>query len=96
MSAPLATPPSTGCPPTCERPAYDVGAVRVGIVHLGIGAFHRAHQAVYMDDRLAAGRDGVGDLRREPALARHGARRSRPRTGSIRWRSAPARASACA
>jgi fructuronate reductase len=24
-------------------------------VHLGIGAFHRAHQAVYVDDRLAAG-----------------------------------------
>src|SRR3954453_18595149 len=42
-------------PAECERPAYDVGAVRVGIVHLGIGAFHRAHQAVYVDDRLAAG-----------------------------------------
>ena len=27
----------------------------IGIVHLGIGAFHRAHQAVYVDDRLAAG-----------------------------------------
>ena len=24
-------------------------------MHLGIGAFHRAHQAVYVDDRLAAG-----------------------------------------
>ena len=43
-----------------SRPAssvrdYDLGAVRVGIVHLGVGAFHRAHQAVYVDDRLAAG-----------------------------------------
>jgi fructuronate reductase len=37
------------------RPAYDLDAVAVGIVHLGIGAFHRAHQAVYLDDRLAAG-----------------------------------------
>ena len=42
-------------PAEVARPAYDVGAVRIGIVHLGIGAFHRAHQAVYVDDRLAAG-----------------------------------------
>src|SRR5256714_9579588 len=42
-------------PTEVARPAYDVGAVRVGIVHLGIGAFHRAHQAVYVDDRLAVG-----------------------------------------
>src|SRR5690349_3329303 len=42
-------------PTEVVRPAYDVGAVRIGIVHLGIGAFHRAHQAVYVDDQLAAG-----------------------------------------
>src|SRR5829696_6863950 len=42
-------------PPNIGRPAYDIGAARIGIVHLGIGAFHRAHQAVYVDDRLAAG-----------------------------------------
>ena len=42
-------------PELCERPAYDVAAARIGIVHLGIGAFHRAHQAVYLDDRLRAG-----------------------------------------
>ncbi|HEX2135386.1 MAG TPA: mannitol dehydrogenase family protein [Microvirga sp.] len=42
-------------PRDIERPAYDRAATRVGIVHLGIGAFHRAHQAVYVDDRLAAG-----------------------------------------
>lgn len=35
------------------RPAYDRRAVQVGIVHLGIGAFHRAHQAVYLHDVLA-------------------------------------------
>ena len=45
-------------PPACERPAYDVGAARVGVVHLGVGAFHRAHQAVYLEDRLAAGEAG--------------------------------------
>ena len=34
-------------------PAYDPAGHRAGIVHLGIGAFHRAHQAVYTDDALA-------------------------------------------
>ena len=42
-------------PPEIRRPAYDRSACRIGIVHLGIGAFHRAHQAVYSDDLLAAG-----------------------------------------
>lgn len=37
------------------RPAYDRAAARVGIVHLGVGAFHRAHQAVYTDDAMARG-----------------------------------------
>jgi fructuronate reductase len=37
------------------RPHYDRARVTHGIVHLGIGAFHRAHEAVYTDDVLAAG-----------------------------------------
>src|SRR4051794_41616054 len=37
------------------RPNYDRSGVRPGIVHLGIGAFHRAHQAVLIDDLLARG-----------------------------------------
>ena len=37
------------------RPAYDRDAQQVGIVHLGLGAFHRAHQAVYTDAAMAAG-----------------------------------------
>ncbi len=37
------------------QPRYDRANTSIGIVHLGIGAFHRAHQAVYLDDRLAAG-----------------------------------------
>ncbi|QCI65371.1 mannitol dehydrogenase family protein [Phreatobacter stygius] len=49
-----------GLPPSVARPAYDRGAVTSGIVHLGIGAFHRAHQAVVIDDRLAAGETGWG------------------------------------
>ncbi len=41
--------------PAVARPAYDVEGQRAGIVHFGIGAFHRAHQAVYTDDAMAAG-----------------------------------------
>jgi fructuronate reductase len=33
-------------------PRYDRDTVTPGIVHLGIGAFHRAHMAVYVDDLL--------------------------------------------
>jgi len=37
------------------RPAYDRSRVSVGVVHLGVGNFHRAHQAVAFDGLLAAG-----------------------------------------
>ncbi|HEY0333084.1 MAG TPA: mannitol dehydrogenase family protein, partial [Stenotrophomonas sp.] len=40
-------------PPGVLRPAYRRADTRIGVVHLGIGAFHRAHQAVYLDDVLA-------------------------------------------
>ncbi len=36
------------------RPRVDPRALGVGIVHLGIGAFHRAHQAVFTEDAIAA------------------------------------------
>ena len=36
-----------------RRPSYDPALHGHGIVHLGIGAFHRAHQAVYTDAALA-------------------------------------------
>ena len=39
-------------PADIGRPGYDREALTTGIVHLGIGAFHRAHQAVYTDDAL--------------------------------------------
>ncbi len=41
-------------------PGYDRAAVIPGIVHLGIGAFHRAHQAVYTEAALEAGERGFG------------------------------------
>jgi fructuronate reductase len=34
------------------KPDYDRAAVATGIVHLGLGAFHRGHQAVYTDALL--------------------------------------------
>jgi len=36
-------------------PTYDRAAVRVGIVHLGVGGFHRAHQAMYVDELMNRG-----------------------------------------
>jgi mannitol 2-dehydrogenase len=38
-------------------PAYDRARLTPGIVHIGLGNFHRAHMAVYMDDLFAQGRD---------------------------------------
>lgn len=45
---------------SAESPQYDRAAVHPGILHLGIGGFHRAHQAVYADDLLAKGHMGWG------------------------------------
>ena len=36
-------------------PRYDRSALSAGIMHVGVGNFHRAHQAVYADDLLARG-----------------------------------------
>ncbi|UHD44894.1 mannitol dehydrogenase family protein [Aureimonas altamirensis] len=41
--------------PRIARPSYDRGSLRHGIVHLGVGAFHRAHQAVYTEIVLNGG-----------------------------------------
>ncbi len=42
-------------PAAVGRPGYARDEQRCGIVHFGIGAFHRAHQALYTDEALAAG-----------------------------------------
>ncbi|ABS01790.1 mannitol dehydrogenase family protein [Kineococcus radiotolerans] len=36
-------------------PSYDRSRVTPGIVHLGVGGFHRAHQAMYLDRLMEAG-----------------------------------------
>ena len=38
-----------------QQPGYDRSGLSTGIVHIGVGGFHRAHQAVVMDDLLAQG-----------------------------------------
>lgn len=62
-----------------ETPTYDRQAVTPGIVHIGVGGFHRAHQAMYLDalmnqgEALEWGIVGVGvmpgDKRMQQALA---------------------------
>lgn len=42
-------------PVAIERPSYDRKAVSPGIVHIGLGAFCRAHAVVYTDDVLQNG-----------------------------------------
>jgi mannitol 2-dehydrogenase len=56
-------------------PSYDRSSLRAGIVHLGVGAFHRSHQAMYLDRLLEQGqaRDwaicGVGVLPADRRMA---------------------------
>ncbi len=44
-----------GLPAAVVRPAYDRNALTTGIVHLGIGAFMRAHMAAATEAAIAAG-----------------------------------------
>jgi len=41
------------------KTTYDKTVCQTGIIHVGYGAFHRAHQAVYIDDYM----EKTGDLR---------------------------------
>lgn len=49
-------------PQSVERFRYRRDQQGIGIVHLGIGAFHRAHQAWYTDLAIEAGDEGWGIL----------------------------------
>jgi mannitol 2-dehydrogenase len=37
-------------------PSYDRSQITVGIVHFGVGGFHRAHQAMYVDQLMEQGK----------------------------------------
>jgi mannitol 2-dehydrogenase len=52
-------------------PEYDREALTPAVVHLGVGGFHRAHQAVYLDDLAGTGETGWGEIGvglRSPAM----------------------------
>ena len=57
-------------------PAYDRDLVRPGVVHFGVGGFHRAHQAMYHDRLMNAGAPldwgicGVGVLAADRSMQR--------------------------
>ncbi len=57
MSVKLSNETLAKLPAAIAAPKYDRAALRGGIVHIGVGNFHRAHQAAYLDDRFASGRD---------------------------------------
>jgi mannitol 2-dehydrogenase len=58
-----------------STPSYDRGRVRAGIVHLGVGGFHRSHQAMYLDRLMEQGQAmdwgicGVGILPGDRGMA---------------------------
>lgn len=58
-------------PPAVAKPAYDRTRVKAGIAHIGVGGFHRAHEAFYTDrllecsDRLDWGILGIALLPRD-------------------------------
>jgi mannitol 2-dehydrogenase len=60
-------------PARVARPGYSRASLKPGIVHFGVGNFHRAHQAVYLDDLFNAGIDldwaiiGAGVMPQEAA-----------------------------
>lgn len=66
-------------PHEVATPSYDRSSLTVGIVHVGVGGFHRAHQAMYLDRLMNDGKAldwaicGVGvlpgDARMRDALA---------------------------
>ncbi|MDX5376750.1 MAG: mannitol dehydrogenase family protein [Halomonas sp.] len=41
--------------PRVAVPRYDRRALKPGIVHIGVGGFHRAHQAMYLDELMRRG-----------------------------------------
>ena len=60
--------------PKIQVPKYDRQKVGQSIMHVGVGGFHRAHQALYTDDLLRQGEDstwgycGVGLLKHDARI----------------------------
>lgn len=72
MKQPLSRSTLAGARGGVALPAYDRDKLSAGIVHLGLGVFHRAHQALYTEAAIARGdsRWGiVGVSLRDPRMA---------------------------
>ena len=73
MTVSLSRAALTALPNGVAAPRYAPADLTPGIVHFGVGNFHRAHQAVYLDDLFNAGIDrdwaivGAGVLPAEAA-----------------------------
>jgi mannitol 2-dehydrogenase len=52
LMQPLDTTTLSSVSAAVPTPAYDRSKVRTGIVHIGVGGFHRAHEAMYIDRLL--------------------------------------------
>jgi mannitol 2-dehydrogenase len=57
MTTKLSATSQAHLPPDVATPKYRRGDLTPGILHFGVGNFHRAHQAVYLDDLFNAGID---------------------------------------
>lgn len=61
-------------PANLARPNYDRALLKTGVVHFGVGGFHRAHQAMYLDRLMNEGKAlewgicGVGVLPHDQAM----------------------------
>jgi len=55
MSVKLSSANLARLPENVAAPKYDRAALKAGIVHFGVGNFHRSHQAVYLDDLFNSG-----------------------------------------
>jgi fructuronate reductase len=85
-------------PAPVRRPGFDPAALAIGQVHLGLGAFHRAHQAVFTEDAIEAegGDWGVCAISlRTPDAARALASQDGLYTVEIRGRSVEHRVIGC-
>jgi mannitol 2-dehydrogenase len=75
MATPLSDRTLADLPADVLRPTYDRDGLVAGIVHVGVGGFHRAHQAMYVDRLLARGEArefaicGVGVLPSDKRMA---------------------------
>ncbi len=55
MTTKLSAATLAGLPANVAGPHYHRAALTAGILHFGVGNFHRAHQAVYLDDLFTLG-----------------------------------------